>query len=105
MRALLALVVVLAAAAAAAAVAEEQPADLKVWLEEARALAQWLTDTRREFHQYPELMFQVGGPQIANKSFSAMHKSRPVSCPAGSQEHNTSANIRRYLDEMGVNYT
>jgi hypothetical protein len=63
-----------AAAAVAAAAALPTPAGLKA---EAAALAPWLTSVRRELHAWPELMYA---------------------------EHNTSAALRRHLDEMGVKY-
>ena len=53
------------------------PARLSHFLAEAAGMEDWLIRTRRLFHGFPELFFQ---------------------------EHNTSATIRRHLDELGIKY-
>ena len=50
----------LLAATALAASAAGGGLDTDGLLEKARELEPWLVDTRRVFHQYPELMFEVG---------------------------------------------
>jgi metal-dependent amidase/aminoacylase/carboxypeptidase family protein len=47
------------------------------YLPAAKVLLPWLSSVRREFHADPELMYE---------------------------EHNTSARIRRYLDELDIKY-
>ena len=67
-----------AVAAAASASPSGAPAPRLVhFLQQATGIDQWLVDTRRLFHTFPELLFQ---------------------------EHNTSATIRRFLDEYGIAY-
>ena len=53
------------------------PADLAPILAAVAAIEPWLVSTRRTFHAHPELFYQ---------------------------EHNTSATIRRFLDELGIPY-
>ena len=54
-----------------------ESADLDKLLTEAKGQQDWLTTIRRHLHQWPELMYE---------------------------EHNTSAYIRRQLDDLGVPY-
>lgn len=60
-----------------AAGAAAEPASLTEFLRQAASIDDWLISTRRTLHAYPELMFQ---------------------------EQNTSATIRRTLDELGIPY-
>ncbi|KAL4436591.1 hypothetical protein ABPG75_003730 [Micractinium tetrahymenae] len=61
----------------AAGAAAAEPASLAGFLRQAEGIDDWLMSTRRTLHAYPELLFE---------------------------EHNTSATIRRTLDELGIPY-
>ena len=54
-----------------------QSGSLSHLLHQAAGIEDWLVDTRRLLHTFPELLFD---------------------------EHNTSATIRRYLEELGIPY-
>eukprot|EP00891_Asterochloris_glomerata_P003084 jgi/Astpho2/3084/e_gw1.00051.95.1_t len=60
-----------------AAQAASTPDALGKLLIEARAQKDWVLSIQRQLHQWPELMYEV---------------------------HNTSATIRKHLDELGINY-
>lgn len=51
--------------------------ELHQLLDKAAAVEPWLVATRRELHQQPELLFEL---------------------------HNTSAAVRRHLDDLGIAY-
>lgn len=53
------------------------PESLSGFLEQATGIEDWLVSTRRALHAIPELFYE---------------------------EHNTSAMIRRHLDELGISY-
>lgn len=57
--------------------AAAEPASLAGFLQQAAGIDDWLISTRRTLHAYPELFYE---------------------------EHNTSATIRRTLDELGIPY-
>lgn len=63
--------------AARGAWASETPDSLAGFLQQAAGIEDWLVQTRRNFHSFPELLFD---------------------------EHNTSATIRRHLEELGIPY-
>ena len=74
---LLAVVCGSVAVAAASASPSAAAPRLAHFLQQATGIDDWLVSTRRLFHTFPELLFQ---------------------------EHNTSATIRRFLDEYGIAY-
>ncbi|KAI7846414.1 hypothetical protein COHA_000124 [Chlorella ohadii] len=74
---MLAALALLACASAAAATAAAGTPELGHFLDKARGIEDWLVSTRRLLHTIPELFYE---------------------------EHNTSATIRRYLDELGIPY-
>lgn len=105
----------LLACASAAAAAAGTP-ELGHFLDKARGIEDWLVSTRRLLHTIPELFYEVCGSVGAADgacSWALLHWSGFASrVPNRSliaavllpQEHNTSATIRRYLDELGIPY-